>query len=149
AKPASVTPVQEKKPFFKKEGEQDRNDVERPFFFNAVQPKSQIGASDEPLEKEADQVADRVVRHSEQSEFPEIKSVEEPMQVNDSAPALQLKRVEGSDKEQHPVPDSLKTNSSQGMPLESNLREEMEDKMGADLSHVRLHTDQEARRMNE
>lgn len=105
-----------------------------------LQRKLSIGASNDPLEQEADRVADQVMaapRHSA---------------VNTTAPCIQ--RFTGQANESENVaPDSVdRVLASSGRPLEPALRQDMEQRFGHDFSRVRVHTDnaaeQSAREVN-
>ena len=97
-----------------------------------LRAKLMIGATDDPLEREADRVADQVMAGPANSA---VKSA--PVQVQrftgqgggqmDSAPAS-VDRVL----------------SRPGRPLERALQQDMEQRFGRDFSRVRVHTDAEA-----
>lgn len=101
---------------------------------SALQKKLSIGASNDPLEQEADRVADQVVaapRHSS---------------VNAAAPRIQ--RFTGQTSEStDAAPDSVdRVLASSGRPLEPALRQDMEQRFGHDFSRVRVHTGDAAAR---
>lgn len=92
-----------------------------------IQSKLSIGASDDPLEKEADRIADQVLAA--------------PTRAAASSAALRIQRFE------HHVGDGVTTVpasvdrvlASPGIPLEVTLRHDMEQRFGHDFSQVRIH----------
>jgi Domain of unknown function (DUF4157) len=94
---------------------------------SALQRKLAIGASNDPLEREADRIADQVMA------APAHSTIEH-------AP-LQIQRFTGhADTESDTVPASVdRVLASSGRPLEPALREDMEQRFGHDFSQVRVH----------
>lgn len=98
-----------------------------------VQTKLAIGASDDAFEREADRVADRVMRDA-------TPGVATPAPV-----AVQRHADRASDGADAPASvDAVLARS--GAPLEAGLRADMESRFGHDFSHVRTHTDTAAAR---
>ncbi len=100
-----------------------------------LQRKLTIGASNDPLELEADQIADRVMAAS-------------PNSVVSSAP-LSIQRFTGQTVGQAEMvaPASVESVlSSPGSPLEPGLQEDMSQRFGHDFSRVRVHTGDDAAR---
>lgn len=98
-----------------------------------LEGKLTIGATSDPLEQEADRVADRVVGtpapHSTASVHP-IQSAARTSGLGDGAAPPSIERaLAGS-----------------GTPLQPYLRKDMEQRFGYDFSKVRLHTDDAAAR---
>ena len=94
-----------------------------------------IGASDDPLEREADRVADQVMR------------MEAPAQPLKDRGVLRIQRLEShpSRAASEMAPPSVeRVLAGTGRPLEPRLREEMERRFLYDFSRVRLHDDSEA-----
>jgi len=93
-----------------------------------LQRKLAIGASNDPLELEADRVADQVM------------SMPTHSPVN-SAP-LGIQRFSGQKSEGTNVapPSVDRVLASSGRPLEPGLRQDMEHRFGHDFSQVRVHT---------
>ncbi|WP_297324639.1 DUF4157 domain-containing protein [Nitrosomonas sp.] len=94
----------------------------------ALQKKLSVGASNDPLEQEADRVADQVMavpRHSA---------------VNTTLPRIQ--RFTGQANEgANAAPDSVdRVLAGSARPLEPLLRQDMEARFGYDFSQVRVHT---------
>ena len=125
----------------------------RRFAFNSqrIQCKLEVGATNDPLEAEADQVADRVMRMSDAS-----------VAAGDSSSIVRRMcsdcKKEEEDKQQKiqrqsasvgnsggPVPQSVhQVLNSPGRPLGAPDRAFFEPRLGADLSAVRIHDDSRA-----
>lgn len=93
-----------------------------------LQRKLSIGASNDPLELEADRVADQVMRAPAKSA------------VSDAP--LRIQRYAGQATEDaETAPASVDhALAGSGRPLESALRQDMEQRFGQDFSRVRVHT---------
>lgn len=94
-----------------------------------LQRKVTVGASNDPLEAEADQVAaqvlDRQAYPGPDNRPPRIQRVTgEPVGQADAAP-----------------PSVDKTLASPGRPLDATLRQDIEQRFGYDFSNVRVHSD--------
>lgn len=106
----------------------------------AFQRKLTIGVSNDPLEQEADRVADQVMAAPTNAA------------VNNSPPRIQryTGQVPGDAGIAPPSIDHVLASS--GRPLESALRQDMEQRFGHDFSQVRVHTgssaEQSARDVN-
>jgi len=105
-----------------------------------LQRKLTIGSSNDPLEREADRVADRVMAASTNSGF-------------SSAPLHIQRFSEHTNGVGGAAPASVKRAlSSSGKPLEPALRQDMEQRFSHDFSQVRVHTgdtaEQSARDVN-
>lgn len=99
-----------------------------------LQTKLTIGASNDPLEQEADRVADQV-----------LAAPANPV-VSGATPSIQRytgQSNEGADTAPASVDRVL---TSSGRPLEPALRQDMERRFGHDFSAVRLHTGEAAAR---
>ena len=97
-----------------------------------LQTKLTVGASSDPLEAEADRVADQV-----------LASATKP-RVSETPPRIQ--RVShNTSTSATPVPaQASRTLESQGAPLDRGIRHEMEQRFSRDFSAVRIHNDQNA-----
>jgi len=93
------------------------------FFF---QPKLTIGPVDDPYEREADAVADKVMRMSKDEENCTV-------QMKDNG-----------DQERSGIESVDKVLQSSGQPMEDNTRSFMEDRFGYDFSSVKIHTNRVA-----
>lgn len=99
-----------------------------------LQRKLAIGASNDPLEQEADRIADRVVANSLYSQM--------------KLSPLRIQRFAGHNEgSARTAPDSVeRVISSPGKPLEPALREDFERRFGYDFSQVRIHVGENAER---
>lgn len=99
-----------------------------------LQARLQAGAVDDPLEREADRVADQVL-----SDRPAVAN---------SRPAHAVQRVSRvADGEGGEVPASVEyALAGSGRPLEPALRRDMEQRFGHDFARVRVHDDAAAQR---
>ena len=134
--------VQPSSPFgdqfkLKLSGEQKKKPDDEP----GLQKKLSVGASNDPLEQEADRVADQVLA------APAGSSV--------CGAPLQIQRytTQATDHEDAAAPNSVdRVLASSGQPLESALRRDMERRFGHDFSRVRVHSgeaaEQSAREVN-
>lgn len=114
-----------------------------------IQKKSslEIGASDDIYEQEADAVAAKVVEgygvnNSFSNATPKIQSKFEEG-------TLMAKSEDGGLNATAQLESSLNSSKGGGEALTGNIRSEMESKMGADLSDVKIHTDSSANSMSE
>lgn len=97
----------------------------------ARQTRLAVGASLDPLEREADRVADQVLSNTPHSTLGGT-----PLRIQRFAPATPGRR------EQAPAPASVEhALSGSGHPLEPGLRADMELRFGHDFSRVRVHDD--------
>ncbi len=134
-----------------------------------IQPKVKIHSANDHFEKEADQVADKIVSNQQVSSSTKITSTS-------SNNGVQRKYSEGNEKSvqtrinnsgspqtlhsgdnsppmpdihtTHPLTSALTSQSTRGSPLPSSARVHMENRMGADFSKVRIHTGQESHDAN-
>ncbi|WP_074856835.1 eCIS core domain-containing protein [Nitrosospira briensis] len=98
----------------------------------AIQRKLTIGASDDPLEREADRIAD------------EVMTVPANAAINRAPPRIQRFTGSSTGKVTEAPRSVDRVLSSPGNPLEPDLRQDMESRFGYDFSQVRIHTDLEA-----
>jgi hypothetical protein len=112
---------------------------------SAIQRKASVSAPDDPLEHEADAVADRVMRMAE------------PAPIGTAAPSIQRKcaACEEDDKQQiqtkrttsasgaatFDVGSAAQAAARAGIPLPGEVRSYFEPRFGHDFSGVRVHTD--------
>jgi len=121
-----------------------------------IQPKLTVGAPNDPYEKEADAVADKVMRMPGQNfvqrKCAECEKEEEEKlhrkALSDSiTPFIQTK----SNRETS-VPDSVSSSvqksKGNGSSLDSNTQSFMESRFGADFGSVKIHTGSESIQMN-
>ncbi len=109
-----------------------------------MQPKLAVGEVDDPLEQEADRVADQVMRMADS----EHSIAAAPLQLSrkcadcdEEEHKLQKKTTgiaRGANQAPAIVHDALR---SPGQPLDAQTRAFMEPRFGRDFDHVRTHTD--------
>ena len=100
-----------------------------------LQRKLAIGASNDPLEQEADRVADQVL------------AAPAHLAVSGAPPRIQRYTGQPTGQTDMVAPASVdRILSSSGRPLEPSLRQDMEQRFGHDFSRVRIHTDAAAER---
>lgn len=167
AKPNTATEVKTSKPFFAKEG-QEYHDIkskeqEIPFFSPSfIQAKLSVGAPDDPYEKEADAMADKVLQRmtdSESSFAIQRKGAscgdEEKIQMKEGDEedlGVQLKS-EGSSTNSYTlqsqsIASKLSRSKGKGQSLSEGTRSSMESAFAADFSQVKVHTDSSAIQMS-
>ena len=96
----------------------------------SLQRKLTIGDSNDPLEQEADRVADQVMVASAHSI------------VGSTPPRIQRFTGQSTGQADMAAPASVdRVLSSPGRPLEPGLQQDMEQRFGHDFSRVRVHTD--------
>lgn len=99
---------------------------------NSLQTKLQIGASNDPLEHEADRVAQQVMSRSSSSAI-------------SNAPVKIQRLSNNTSSKGEAIPSSVHSIlASSGNPMQSGLRQNMEQRFGHDFSQVRIHTDSAA-----
>ena len=115
-----------------------------------VQPRLEIGAVNDPLEREADATAERVLR------MPEPESSHIDINGGRVSPKPSLQQIQakttavpasGSAPASPQLESSLNSLSNGGAPLDASTRTFFEPRFGQDFSGVRLHTDAHAARM--
>jgi hypothetical protein len=116
-----------------------------------VQPKLSIGAVDDPLETEADAMADKVMRTPDtnfiQRKCSHCKD-EEKMQRKPLTSFLQKKESENRTTASEAVGDQINATRRGGQSMDSNTLSFMQTRFGADFSNVNIHTGNEAAAMN-
>lgn len=119
-------------------------------FLQAAQPKLAVGAVDDPLEAEADRLADRVV---EVLRSPATEPGPDGLAVH--ATSVGVGRVhegpgmgaEGGEVGPE-VERAISSARGRGQPLPDGVRQRMEGAFGTDLTDIRLHTGSEASTLN-
>jgi len=108
-----------------------------------VQTKLSVGAVDDPSEREADRIADQIMRMPEAKVQRSCagKCEEEPAEA---APVIHRKAPEAREQTGAWVPDESISNLGLGQPLDSATRRFFEPRFGSDFSNVRIHTGKEA-----
>ena len=101
---------------------------------SGLQRKLAVGASNDPLEQEADRVADQVFARRSN------------LAVSGTPPNIQRRSVQESGQSEK-IPRSVdEALASSGTPLEPVLKQDMESTFGRDFSNVRVHLDAVAAR---
>jgi len=101
-------------------------------------PPIQIGAANDPLEREADQIADRVM----QMPLPAALPTHQPTAAEAANPLQRKPESAASPTEAPPIVHNVL--SSPGQPLDRPTRNFFEPRFGRDLSQVRIHNDSKA-----
>jgi hypothetical protein len=116
-----------------------------------VQPKLEIGAVDDPLEHEADRVADRVLRATNAKvsvtrSAPQVsRKCAECEKKDEERQKVQLKPAISSRAQSGAAPGIVRdVLQSPGRPLDGPARTYFERRFGHDFSNVRVHTDSRA-----
>src|SRR6218665_65749 len=141
--------------------------------FSGIQPKLEIGKVDDPHEKEADAVADKVmrmpsgdgskvarmrddvgagVRMKPEAEEEKMPSEDETKIKMKSDPVYPLQKKPDGGNENSLAPETVEqgisSSKGSGQSLDAGIREEMGSKIGADFSDVKVHTDNNAAQMS-
>ena len=112
----------------------------------SIQAKLAVGSTDDPLEHEADRVADQVMRIP----APVVATTAAPPQVSRKCAACEeeerlQKKQAGPQVAASEAPASVnEALRSPGQPLDAATRAYFEQRFGRDFSHVRVHTDASA-----
>jgi Domain of unknown function (DUF4157) len=114
-----------------------------------IQAKLEIGPVDDPLEREADAVADKVMRMTDidraLSRAPPQVSRKCPACEEENKKKLQMKSEGGGRFDGTEAPQSVHQMLQEpGRPLDANSRVFFEPRFGVDFSEVRIHSDQRA-----
>jgi hypothetical protein len=117
-----------------------------------LQPKLQVGSVDDPLEQEADAVADQVMRMPKdhfihrkcaECEKEEEKKLHRKPSDESSIPFIQTKS-EGNPTVHGSIANAITSSKGNGSPLDGDTQSFMSSRFGSDFHHVRIHTDNEA-----
>ncbi len=112
---------------------------------DVLQKKLVIGAPGDPLEREADRVADQVTRMGTTQEQSYTGATPLLVQLQETATKLKpMFPEEPSDLE-----EKLAARNGKGDPLSSQTRDFMEQRFDADFSQVRVHIGGDAQQMNQ
>ncbi|PID86946.1 MAG: hypothetical protein CSB13_01865 [Chloroflexi bacterium] len=109
--------------------------IQRLYQSGRIQTKLEIEENDDPYERQADEVADRVLH---------TKNLAHPASLIDNKP---LHEIKPCNRPSTPLADSLSnkiTSLQGGQQLSPLQRDFYESRLGADLSRVRLHTNDKA-----
>lgn len=135
-----VPPEPRQTPFFSPQNEHTHIADTTPFF---VQTKLTVGQANDPFEKEADAMADKVMRSPGEA-------VQAKCSTCDAQEDVQLKTAneeEGMDMQD--IEHQLNASTGNGTQLPDDVRSQMEQGFGTDFSHVRVHDNSSAHQMND
>ncbi len=112
-----------------------------------IQRKLTVGAVDDPLEAEADAMADRVMRMAEPS-FIQRKCAhceeKEQVQRKPLASFIQRKADVGGGMASEAITNRIRATQGAGTPMPTSTRSFMESRFGTDFSSVNIHTGSDA-----
>lgn len=122
-----------------------------------IHPQMQISQPQDQDEQEAEAMAEKVIQQIESPESvqPEMETNVEQVSAENIQPirresALHRQSTDDGGMEASPeVEAAIDQETGKGMPLQSNIREPMEEAFGVDFSHVRIHTDSNAQALND
>lgn len=107
-----------------------------------LQPRLAVGRSDDPLEREADEVARRVLAQPPQLQ---TSGLSEPEFAADTAANVLRRLSHAPGPGAGMVPASVeRTLASPGQPLDPALRRDMESRFRVDFAQIRVHADGQA-----
>ncbi len=111
--------------------------------------KLKMGSSNDRFEKEADEVSEKVMRMTEPALQPKCKECEEEEKAQAKPLILAKSNPDSGETEVKPwIASRINQSKGQGNALPENTRSFMENRMGADLSKVRIHHSSPAVQMN-
>lgn len=119
-----------------------------------LQRKLTVGAVNDPMEEEADAMADRVMRMPDKpllqrkcAECEEEEKVQRKPLAASITPFIQTKAAEG-DTASDAVTSQINASKGGGSSLDNHTKSFMEGRFGVDFSDVKIHTDGEAVQLN-
>ncbi|WP_143306258.1 eCIS core domain-containing protein [Chitinophaga vietnamensis] len=112
-----------------------------------IMPKLRVGAVDDPMEREADTMADKVLRSpapfSIQRKCAHCEEEEKKVQLKPQSSFAQSQSNDSA------IAESLHHSAGQGQGMDAPVRSFMEERFGANFSAVRIHTGHEAGQLSE
>ncbi len=115
------------------------------------QAKLTVGSANDPLEHEADAVADRVMRMPEQS-FVQRKCAsceeEDKVQRKSLTSFIQKTGIQGGFAASDAISNKINASKGGGSSMDSHTQSFMQNRFGADFSDVKIHTGGDAIQMN-
>jgi hypothetical protein len=118
-----------------------------------LQAKLTVGSPDDPFEREADVVADQVMRMPEQnfiqrkcSHCEEEKVSRKPLSQT-ITPLIQTSR-KGNDLVSNTVENGINSSRGSGSALDGHTQSFMSSRFGSDFSSIKIHTDNESVQLN-
>ena len=151
--------------FFQKESNNDFFNKKNNSFFNAspIQAKLTVNQPNDPYEKEADTMADKVVQRVSNKSFPGTRDTQKTFFTKSNLPAqrkcAECEKEEKNSLQTKPgnetaasapasIESSLNASKGSGNTLPHTARAQMENSFGVDFSNVRIHNDSNAVNMN-
>ena len=120
-----------------------------------LQTKLSVGAVDDPLEKEADETADRVMRMPDHSfiqrkcqECEKEEKLQRKPANDDVTPVIQTKS-DSSPAVAESTASSIESSTGKGSPLDQDTHAFMSSRFNSDFSGVNIHTNSEAVQWNQ
>ena len=123
-----------------------------PFQNSSLQFKLSVGSADDPLEDEADSMADTVMRMPESNLIQrKCSHCEDDEKVHRKPLASFIQRKESSASETIPesVSDRIHASQSGGSMINGTALDFMESRFGTDFGDVKIHTDSDAIQLNQ
>ncbi|MBL7745890.1 MAG: DUF4157 domain-containing protein [Chitinophagaceae bacterium] len=116
-----------------------------------IQCKLAIGAPDDPLEDEADTMADTIMRMPEQSYIQRKCShceEEEKLQRKPLVSFIQRKESSAGAVASDAITNQIHSSKGSGSSMDSHTQSFMQSRFGTDFSHVKIHTGANAAQLN-
>lgn len=114
-----------------------------------IQPSLNINKEDDEYEKEANHVADKVMKMSDPDEGKKMREEGQAFRMPEEPETIQKMSDSSSGLEASPnVEKGISSSKGNGQSLAADTQHELEEKIGADFSDVNIHTDHNAVQMN-
>jgi len=123
----------------------------QPLYEMAIQFKLSVGAVNDPLETEADAMADTIMRMPEQNFIQRQCSQceeEEKLQRKPLASFIQRKESSAGTVASEAITNQINSSKGSGSSMDSDTQRFMQSRFGTDFSHVKIHTGHESVQMN-
>lgn len=128
------------------------------FIPSGIQTKLTIGSPNDRYEKEADQVADMVMKMPASNESQTVQRkpltsipssfIQRQKGKGEEEEMVQMKKEGSNNKPSTTLDSSLQESKGGGKTMDSSTRSNMENSIGADFSSVKIHTNENAVQMN-
>ncbi|KAA2238783.1 DUF4157 domain-containing protein [Chitinophaga agrisoli] len=120
-----------------------------PASFQRIMPQLTVGPVDDPYERQADAMADQVMRKAEPFAIQRKCAHCEEEEKAQRMPFIQRQANGDSAPASEAVTQGIHSSAGQGQALATDTRSFMESRLGADFSGVRVHTDSQAAELNQ